>query len=136
ARAAPGAAGAPRAGPRLVEDQAELPGERHQRHEGVQVSGHDTEGYPSPSPASVIRAAMAGWRRSRSRQRARVGPMLPMGRPSLSLISAYGTGGAAGGAGGRPPPPGGRGGGAPPPGGRGAAPRPPPAAPPRAPSRA
>jgi hypothetical protein len=25
----------------LVEDQAELPGKRHQRHEGVQVSGHD-----------------------------------------------------------------------------------------------
>jgi Fe-S oxidoreductase len=82
-------------GPGLVEDQAELPGERHQRHEGVQVGGHDTEGYPSPSPASAIRAAMAGWRRSRSRQRARVGPMLPVGRPSLSLISAYGTGGSA-----------------------------------------
>jgi hypothetical protein len=25
----------------LVEGQAELPGERHQRHEGVQISGHD-----------------------------------------------------------------------------------------------
>jgi hypothetical protein len=36
----------------------------------------------------VIMAAMAGWRRSLSRQRLRYGPMLPTAMPSLALISA------------------------------------------------
>jgi hypothetical protein len=48
-----------------------------------------------PADAALIKAATAGWRRSRSRARARLGPMLPMGMPSLALISAYGTGGSA-----------------------------------------
>ena len=48
-----------------------------------------------PSPASAsIKAATAGSRRSFSRQRRRVGPMLPTGMPSSALISAYGTGGS------------------------------------------
>ena len=42
----------------------------------------------------LIRAAIAGCRRSLSRHRARFGPMLPIGMPSLALISAYGTGGS------------------------------------------
>ena len=44
---------------------------------------------------ALISAVMAGWRRSLSRQRRRVGPMLPAGMPSLALISVYGTGGSA-----------------------------------------
>ena len=48
------------------------------------------------APLSVlVNAAMAGWRRSLFRQRRRVGPMLPTAIPSLSLISAYGTGGSS-----------------------------------------
>jgi hypothetical protein len=39
-------------------------------------------------PSASIRAAIAGWLRSLSRQRLRVGPMLPTGMPSLALISA------------------------------------------------
>jgi hypothetical protein len=40
------------------------------------------------SASALIRAAMAGWRRSLSRQRPRLGPMLRAGMPSLALISA------------------------------------------------
>jgi len=44
---------------------------------------------PQALPASAsIRAAIAGWLRSLSRQRLRVGPMLPTGMPSLALILA------------------------------------------------
>ena len=42
----------------------------------------------SASPSASIKAAMAGWRRSLSRQRRRLGPMLPTGMPSLALIWA------------------------------------------------
>jgi len=42
----------------------------------------------------LISAAMAGWRRILSRQRLRVGPMLPTGMPSLALTSEYGSGGS------------------------------------------
>jgi hypothetical protein len=42
-----------------------------------------------------MRAATAGWRRSLSRQRARLGPMLPTGLPSMVLIPAYGSGGSS-----------------------------------------
>jgi hypothetical protein len=45
--------------------------------------------------SASISAAMAGERRSLSRQRLRVGPMLPTGMPSRALISAYGTGGSS-----------------------------------------
>ena len=38
--------------------------------------------------SALTSAAMTGWRRSLSRQRRRVGPMLPTGMPSLALISA------------------------------------------------
>ena len=38
---------------------------------------------------------MAGSRRSLTRQRRRLGPMLPTGIPSLALISTYGTGGSS-----------------------------------------
>jgi hypothetical protein len=38
--------------------------------------------------SAPIRAAIAGWRRSLSRQRLRLGPMLPTGMPSRALISA------------------------------------------------
>ena len=51
-------------------------------------------GAGEPDSASIS-AAMAGWRRILSRQRLRVGPMLPTGMPSLALISAYGSGGSA-----------------------------------------
>ena len=51
-------------------------------------------GWGGPGSAPV-RAAMAGWRRILSRQRRRVGPMLPTGMPSRALIWAYGTGGSA-----------------------------------------
>ena len=37
--------------------------------------------------SALISAAMAGWRRILSRQRRRVGQMLPTGMPSLALIS-------------------------------------------------
>ena len=41
------------------------------------------------SPVSALtRAAIAGWRRSLSRQRPRVGPMLPGGMPSRALTAA------------------------------------------------
>ena len=43
---------------------------------------------------ALIRAAMAGWVRSMSRQRPRSGPMRPMGMPSSALILASGTGGS------------------------------------------
>jgi len=48
---------------------------------------------PALSAAPLIRAAMAGSRRSLSRQRRRFGPMLPTGMFSLALIVAYGRGG-------------------------------------------
>jgi hypothetical protein len=38
--------------------------------------------------SALIRATMAGWRRSLSRQQRRLGPMLPTGMPSLAPISA------------------------------------------------
>lgn len=44
---------------------------------------------------ALIRAAMAGWVRSMSRQRPRSGPMRPMGIPSSALILASGTGGSS-----------------------------------------
>jgi hypothetical protein len=47
------------------------------------------------SPSVLIRAAIAGLRRSLFRQRLRHGPMLPTGMPSLALIWAYGTGGSS-----------------------------------------
>jgi hypothetical protein len=55
-------------------------------------------GYASHVPvcaSTVISAAMAGERRSLSRQRARFGPMLPTGMPSLALIWAYDGGGSS-----------------------------------------
>jgi choline dehydrogenase len=48
-----------------------------------------------PELSASISAATAGWRRILSRQRPRIGPMLPIGMPSLALISAYGTGGSS-----------------------------------------
>lgn len=50
---------------------------------------------PGNSASALISAAMAGSRRSLSRQRRRLGPMLPTGIPSLALISTYGTGGSS-----------------------------------------
>ena len=53
---------------------------------------HWAVGRPCISSAAVvpvlIRAAMSGWRRSLSKQRRRVGPMLPTGIPSRALIWA------------------------------------------------
>ena len=57
------------------------------------LPGHASWGVVSES--IPVNAAIAGWRRSLSRQRPRFGPMLPTGMPSLALISAYGTGGSS-----------------------------------------
>jgi hypothetical protein len=43
----------------------------------------------------LISATMAGWRRSLSMQRRRVGPMLSAGTPSRALISAYDSAGSS-----------------------------------------
>ena len=45
--------------------------------------------------SALIRAAITGSRRSLSRHRLRLGPMLPAGMPSLAPISAYGSGGSS-----------------------------------------
>jgi len=48
-----------------------------------------TRGYAlccRPAGSVSIRAAIAGWRRSLSRQRRRLGPMLPTGMRNLALI--------------------------------------------------
>jgi hypothetical protein len=58
---------------------AEVPG-------AAAAAGHASHVVPPVS--ALIRAASAGWRRSFSRQRPRLGPMLPAGMPSLALISA------------------------------------------------
>jgi hypothetical protein len=52
------------------------------------AAGCDRGSRSGHSAWSLIRAAIAGWRRSLSRQRPRVGPMLPTGMPNLALIWA------------------------------------------------
>jgi len=47
------------------------------------------------SASALMRAATAGKRRSLSRQRLRLGPILPIEIPSLALIAAYGSGGSS-----------------------------------------
>ena len=43
---------------------------------------------PAQVASALVKAAIAGWWRSLARQRARVGPMLPTGMPSVALIWA------------------------------------------------
>ena len=71
---------------------------RQARSDDLPVSLAPWAGHLCPAPvfraSAFIRAAIAGSRRSFSRQRPRFGPMLPTGMPSVALISAYGTGGS------------------------------------------
>ena len=57
--------------------------------------GHPVASSSTRRPTVVASARTDGVRRSRSRARARVGPMAPTGIPVRRLISAYGTGGSS-----------------------------------------